>query len=86
MSTGAEYSPARSRTSGALYHLVETYVVYGNLDCVSRARPKSAIFIEYVGGVEGGVTSDEYRLNAELSYGADDETKMFSGLMSLWKK
>lgn len=59
MSTGAEYSPALRSTSGARYHLVETYVVYGSLDCVSRARPKSAILIEYVGGVEGGVTIAE---------------------------
>ena len=65
ISTGAEYSPARSNTSGALYHLVDTYVVYGNLDCVSRASPKSAILMEYCGGVEGGVTSAEYRLNAD---------------------
>ena len=87
MSTGAEYSPARKSTSGARYHLVDTYVVYGSLDCVSLARPKSAILIEYVGGVEGGVTRAEYRLKAdEESWGADDETSMFSGLMSRWKK
>lgn len=65
ISTGAEYSPARSRTSGARYHRVDTYVVYGSLDCVSRASPKSAILIEYIGGVEGGVTIDEYRLKVE---------------------
>jgi len=87
ISTGAEYSPARRSTSGALYHRVETYVVNGSLEWVSLARPKSAIFIEYVGGVDGGVTSEEYRLKAEEeSWGADDDTKMFSGLMSLWKK
>src|SRR3569833_613904 len=59
MSTGAEYSPARSRTSGARYHRVETYVVYGSLECVSRARPKSAILTVY----EDDVTRDEYRRN-----------------------
>src|SRR4051812_33488541 len=44
ISTGAEYSPARNNTSGARYHLVDTYVVYGNFECVSLASPKSAIF------------------------------------------
>ena len=87
MSTGAEYSPALNKTSGALYHLVETYVVYGSFECVSRARPKSAILMEYAGGVEGGVTRAEYLLKAVLmSCGAEVETRMFSGLISRWKK
>lgn len=42
MSTGGPYSVDRSRTSGARYHLVETYSVYGGFDDVSLARPKSA--------------------------------------------
>lgn len=83
MSTGAEYSPALRRTSGARYHLVDTYVVYGNFEWVSRANPKSAILTVYAGGVEGGVTKTEYRRNEFVeSCWADVDTRMFSGLMS----
>lgn len=35
----------------------------GSFECVSRARPKSAILTVYVGGVDGGVTSEEYLRN-----------------------
>lgn len=62
-------------------------MVYGSFDCVSRARPKSAILIEYDGGVDGGVTKDEYLLKVDIeSCGADEETRMFSGFISRWKK
>lgn len=87
ISTGEEYWPARRSTSGARYHLVDTYVVYGFRECVSRASPKSAILTVYRGGVLGGVTNDEYRRRfIPVSWGAEDDTKMFSGLMSRWKK
>lgn len=33
--------------------------MYGSLEDVSRASPKSAILTVYAGGVDGGVTSDE---------------------------
>ena len=83
ISTGAEYSPARSKTSGARYHLVETYVVYGNLEWVSLASPKSAILTVYAGGVDGGVTKAEYLLKEFPESCCDDvETRMFSGLIS----
>ena len=63
ISTGALYSPALNNTSGARYHLVDTYVVYGSLEWVSLASPKSAIFTVYDGGVAGGVTKLEYLRN-----------------------
>ena len=34
--------------------------MYGEVECVSRARPKSAILTVYIGGVEGGVAMAEY--------------------------
>ena len=45
MSMGAEYRADRSSTSGARYHRVDTYSVYGGRDRISRASPKSAILI-----------------------------------------
>ncbi len=49
--------------------------------------PKSAILTVYVGGVDGGVTRAEYRRNEfVVSWWLDVDTRMFSGLMSRWKK
>jgi hypothetical protein len=42
--------------------------------------------MEKLGGVEGGVTSDEYLLKLWPVSVADDDTRMFSGLISRWKK
>lgn len=87
ISTGAEYSPARRSTSGARYHLVETYVVKGSFECVSLANPKSAILTVYEGGVDGGVTMAEYRRKeVPESWWPDVDTRIFSGLISRWKK
>jgi hypothetical protein len=60
--------------------------VYGVRDWVSLARPKSAILMEKFAGVDGGVTSDEYRLKLWPVSVADEDTRIFSGLMSRWKK
>ena len=45
MSTGVQYSGAPNKISGALYHKVTTYSVYGLIGTeYVLARPKSAIF------------------------------------------
>ena len=44
-STAELYRLDRRRISGALYHRVEIYSVYGGRLFVSRAKPKSAILI-----------------------------------------
>ena len=44
VSMGDEYDVKRSSTSGARYHRVDTYSVYGGRARSSLARPKSANF------------------------------------------
>jgi hypothetical protein len=44
-STAAEYDGYLNKSSGALYHRVEMYSVYGGLLRIYRLIPKSIIFI-----------------------------------------
>lgn len=44
-STAAEYEGYLNSSSGALYHLVEMYSVYGGLLLISRLMPKSMILM-----------------------------------------
>lgn len=63
ISIGYEYLPLRSKSSGARYHLVDTYEVYGSGQSAFRAKPKSASLTIYVSESVKKLSSSIHKIN-----------------------